>query len=169
MAVIAIIGVMGAIAMATMSRAGSAQNSAALARSLQFAMMNARSNAISDSFMRRFTCTLAVTGSSCLVEKADQFGMVTPTKWSSESHVVASSRARIWTITSSTDTAAKTPAASTGSKVVYFNPDGSVGDTALGSTGATFYVSDPNGSSISNRFKIYVYSNTGMARLVNQW
>src|ERR1700756_1022480 len=46
MAVVAIIGVMGAIAMATMSRSGDAQNSGAYARSLEYAMMNARSSAI---------------------------------------------------------------------------------------------------------------------------
>ena len=80
MAVVAIVGVMGAIAMATMSRAGDAQNSGALARSLQFAMMNARSNTLSDGFQRRLSCNLQSNGVGgfCLVEKACQAGTTLP-------------------------------------------------------------------------------------------
>ena len=61
MAVVAIVGVMGAVAMATLNGASSGQNAAALARSLQFAMMNARSSALSDGAQHRLSCTLAAT------------------------------------------------------------------------------------------------------------
>ncbi|HEX9102734.1 MAG TPA: type II secretion system protein, partial [Polyangia bacterium] len=76
MAVVAIIGVMAALAIATMSRSGDAQNSASLARSLQFAMMSARNATLSDGFMRRLKCTLKTVGGACVVEKAGTAGMI---------------------------------------------------------------------------------------------
>ncbi len=168
MAVVAIVGVMGAIAMATMSGAGNGQNAACLARSLQFAMLTARNAAVSDGFMRRFDCNLQTAGTQCNVDKGSPAGAA-PTTWTTESKIVANSHATIWSVTTSTDIAAQTPAQSSGHKYIYFKTDGSVGDTTTTTSGMTFYVSDQGGTNTANRYKVYVYSATGMPRLVNQW
>jgi prepilin-type N-terminal cleavage/methylation domain-containing protein len=177
MAVVAIVGVMGAIAMATMSYTSSSANAGALARSLQFAMMGARGSSISDGFQRRLNCTLASVGGFCVVEKACQAG-VAPTcaagTWTTEQRVNAGNHATIWNVTLTKDSTANNAGASqvAGSKTIYFKPDGSACDisgTPCNSAGLTVYVSDTKGSSVNDHFKIYVYATTGMARLVNQW
>jgi prepilin-type N-terminal cleavage/methylation domain-containing protein len=167
MAVVAIVGVMGAIAMSTMSNASSSQNAAALARSLQFAMMNARTAALSDGYQHRLNCYPATIKSYCQIEKMCVAGMNPVTTgcasvWTPESKVWASQHASLWSISSTTDTTAQTPAQSTVNKQITFYPDGSA-------TASTLYVSDENGSVKSDHYKVYVYSATGMARLVNQW
>ncbi len=178
MAVVVIVGVMGAIAMATMSYAGSSANAGALARSIQYAMMGARGSTISDGFQRRLNCTLANVGGFCLVEKACQPGMA-PTcaagTWTTEQRINAGNHATIWNVTLTKDSAANNAGASQvvgANKTIYFKPDGSVCDvtgTPCNSSGMTFYVSDQKGTSLNDHFKIYVYATTGMARLVNIW
>jgi prepilin-type N-terminal cleavage/methylation domain-containing protein len=171
MAVITIVGILGAVAMASMSGAGNARDSAALARSIHFAMIGARMSALSDGFARRLRCTLVTTtsGSACVVERATTSGM-SPSTWTAESTLAASSHALIWSVSASTDVSARTPTQSSGAALaVYFRPDGTAGVTAdTTPTGATVYVADSN-TRRPNRYKIYVYSATGMARLVNQW
>ena len=185
MAVIAIIGVMGAIAMATMSRSGDAESSAALARSLQFAMMNARNATLSDSFMRRLKCTMQTQGGSCVVERAGLAGMTVnasdwpPTGGTTESRIDAGNHATLWNITLTNDyNATHAGAQANGVKYMYFKPDGTVCDnyatpsaptTACNSSGFTFYVSDQKGTVTANQYKIYVYPVTGMPRMVNSW
>lgn len=185
MAVVAIVGVMGAIAMATMTRSGDAQNSAALARSLQFAMMTARNATLSDGFMRRLNCSLQTQGGRCIVERAGSAGMqVASTAWppsggAQESRVDAGSHATLWNITLTTDDKSSNPGAqASGTRYVYFKPDGTVCDnyatpsaptTACTSSGFTFYVSDQKGAVTGNQYKIYVYAVTGMPRMVNSW
>ena len=165
MAVVAIVAVMGAIAMATMSGVGNGQNPAALARSLQFAMMSARTAALSDGFQHRLECVPQTVNSYCLVEKAGQAGMGTPTSWTQEARLHAGSHALIWSVTSQTDVGAQTPSQETGThEYVTFYPDGSADPT-----GKTIYVADSAGTNTANHYKVYVYSATGMARLVNQW
>jgi prepilin-type N-terminal cleavage/methylation domain-containing protein len=163
MAVVTIIAVMGYVAMATMSRAGGAQNSAALARTLQFAMAGARTAALSDGFQHRLRCSPQPIGSYCVVEKAAPAGMAAPASWTSESRLTASNHALIWTVTSSTDVAQQSPAQSTATQSITFYPDGSSDPT-----GKTVYVADSSNTT-SNHYKVYVYSATGMARLVSQW
>lgn len=165
MAVVAIVAVMAAVAMATMSGAGNAQNPAALARSLQFAMMSARSAAVSDGYQHRLECVPQPVSSYCLVEKAGQPGMATPTSWIQESSIVAGSHAIIWSVTSQTDILEHTPAQlNGGSQFITFYPDGSADPT-----GKTIYIADSAGDNPANHYKVYVYSATAMARLVNQW
>lgn len=175
MAVVAIVGIMAAIAMATMSRAGSAQNAASLARSLQFAMMSARTATLSDGFMRRLDCTLASTGTLCTVERADVAGM-SPTNWpplggAQESRISAGSRATIWNVSATCDDKASNAGSApvTGARLLYFRPDGTVGNTQSAIAGATFYVSDNAGTPTGNQYKVYVYPVTGMPRLVSNW
>jgi len=185
MAVVAIVGVMGAIAMATMTRSGDAQNSAALARSLQYAMMTARNATLSDGFMRRLDCTLQTQGGRCTVERAGTAGMqVASTAWppnggAQEMRVDAGSHATLWNITLTTDvTTTNAGAQASGTRYIYFKPDGTVCDnyatpsaptTACTSNGFTFYVSDQKGAVAANQYKIYVYAVTGMPRMVNTW
>jgi len=168
MAVIAIVAVMGAIAMATLSGAGNGQNAAGLARSLELVVMGARAAAISDGFVRRVHCSLQTSGSWCSVDKATTAGAA-PTAWTTESTVRANSHATVWAVTASTDVTAQNPAHASGDRYVYVKTDGSVGDATNTTTGATFYVSDSGGTNTANRYKVYVYSATGMPRLVNQW
>lgn len=182
MAVIAIVGVMAAIAMSALGRSGDAQNSASLARSLQFAIMGARNSTLSDNFIRRVNCTLAATNGNCTVDRACQSGSPLPTTctFSQEQKVTANSHATLWSVSSTTDVTANNAGGSqvSGTKTMYLKPDGTVCDnyptvaaptTLCNSNGFTFYVSDVNGSNLANRYKIYVYSYTGMPRMVNQW
>ncbi len=185
MAVVAIVGVMGAIAMATMTRSGDAQNSAALARSLQYAMMSARNATLSDGFMRRLNCTMQTQGGRCIVERAGSAGMtVASTAWppnggAQEARIDAGSHATLWNITLTNDaTTTNAGAQASGTRYVYFKPDGTVCDnyatpssptTACTSSGFTFYVSDQKGTVTGNQYKIYVYPVTGMPRMVNKW
>ena len=185
MAVVAIIGVMGAIAMATMTRSGDAESSAALARSLEYAMMTARNATLSDGFMRRLDCTLQTQGSRCLVERAGTAGVqVASTAWPpsggvEEASINAGSHATLWNVTLTTDvTTTNAGAQASGTKYIYFKPDGTVCDTyatpsspttTCSSNGFTFYVSDQKGAVAGNQYKIYVYAVTGMPRMVNKW
>ncbi|MCU1278876.1 MAG: hypothetical protein JWM53_2422 [bacterium] len=193
MAVVAIVGVMGAIAMATMSRSGDAQNAAALARSLQFAMMNARNATLSDGIQRRLACSLSTAqlAKFCTVDKATTPGppvapapgMVLPNNvtWTSESRINAGNHATLWNVTLTKDETANNAGSSqvTATRSLYFRPDGTVCDTystvaapttsCTSSNGLTFYVADSGGSNKSNQFKIYVYPFTGMPRMVNIW
>jgi prepilin-type N-terminal cleavage/methylation domain-containing protein len=165
MTVVAIVALMGAIAMATMGGVGNGQNPAALARSLQFAMMGARTAALSDGFQHRLECVAQTVNSYCLVEKAGQAGMGAPTSWTQEARINAGSHAIIWNITAQTDVGPQTPTQVTGvSEYVTFYPDGSADPT-----GKTIYVADSAGTNTANHYKVYVYSATAMARLVNQW
>src|SRR2546423_6422731 len=74
MAVVAIVAVMGAVAMSSMSGASNGQQSASLARSLQLAMVGARTAALSTGFQYRLDCHPQTVNSYCLVEKAAQAG-----------------------------------------------------------------------------------------------
>ena len=182
MAVVAIVGVMGAIAMATMSRSGDAQNAAALARSIQYSISSARTAALSDGFQRRLSCTPKSTLAFCTVDRASNAGMLLPTGYTftTESKIMASSHATIWNITLSTDAGANNAGGSQSTTVrtMYIRPDGSVCDTvqtttapttACASNGFSYYVSDRGGTNKENQYKVYVYSMTGMPRMVNTW
>jgi prepilin-type N-terminal cleavage/methylation domain-containing protein len=193
MAVVAIVGVMAAVAMATMSRAGDAQNSASLARSLQFAMMTARNTTLADGTQRRLACSLSTVQLSryCTIDRATNSatnlpapGMILPATltWTTESRLNAGTHATLWNVTLTEDHAQNNAGASqvTGMKYMYFRPDGTVCDTyattaapttACASSGFTFYVTDTNcaGNNSSNDYKIYTYALTGMPRMVNAW
>jgi prepilin-type N-terminal cleavage/methylation domain-containing protein len=181
MAVVAIIGVMGAIAMATLSRSGDAENASAYARSIEFAMMNARSQSISDGFVRRLKCDLVTTRGSCAVEKASVSGTNLtnanwpPTAGTQEQIIWSGSHATLWNVIASLDYSANNAGTqATTTKYLYFRPDATVSDTMPPAAptytkGVTFYVSDVKGTNVGNQYKIYVYGLTGMPRLVNNW
>lgn len=181
MAVVAIIGVMGAIAMATLSRSGDAENAGAYARSIEFAMMNARSQAIADGFVRRLKCNLVTTGGWCAVEKATISGTnLTSANWPAATDkpaqiIWSGSHATLWNVTNTLDSNASNQGTqATTTKYMYFKPDATISDTMppaapTYTTGMTFYVSDVKGTNVSNQYKIYVYGLTGMPRLVNNW
>jgi hypothetical protein len=184
---------MGAIAMATMSRSGDAQNAAAYARSIEFAMMSARNATLSDGIQRRLACSLATAQSAkfCTVDKATvpgppvapAPGMVLPNNviWTSESRINSGNHATLWNVTLTKDetTSNAGGAQVTGMKYIYFRPDGTACDSystltapttaCTTSNGLTFYIADAGGINKSNQFKIYVYPITGMPRMVNLW
>ena len=107
MAVIAIVGVMAAIAMAALGRSGDAENSAALARSLQFAMMSARTATLSDGFQRQLSCSPAsgIVKASCTVSKysAARMAPATGGTWTKEQRIDVSSHAALWSVTKTLD------------------------------------------------------------------
>jgi prepilin-type N-terminal cleavage/methylation domain-containing protein len=184
MAVIAIVGVMAAIAMAALGRSGDAENAAALARSLQTAMMTARSATLSDGIQRRIACTpaTALVKTSCTVSKYSLPGMapLTTGTWIAEQRLDASSHATVWSVTKTLDVTTSNAGGTqaTSFTSLYFRPDGTICDALSSSTtpnpctystGMTFYISDTVGTNTSNQYKIYVYPTTGMPRMVNRW
>jgi prepilin-type N-terminal cleavage/methylation domain-containing protein len=174
--VVAITGVLAAIAMFSLSGSGNDQDAAALARSIQFAMLRARNAALSDGSARQLRCgpsvsssTLTVSFPGCSFWVATNKGAA-PAGWTEESYnVQASSHALIWNITAnSTDSAASagaTPMTSNAS--ITFYPSGTV--TTLGNgtaTGATVFVCD---KTTSHRYKVFAFRGTGLSKLVNTW
>jgi prepilin-type N-terminal cleavage/methylation domain-containing protein len=174
--VVAITGVLAAIAMFSLSGSGNDQNAAALARSIQMAMLRARTEALSDGSARQLRCgpsvssgtmTAAFAGCSFWVGTAKG---ANPAGWIEESYnVQASSHALIWNITANpTDVAASAGTLPmTTNWSITFNPSGTViagGGTTP--TGATVFVCDKTGN---HRYKVYVFKGTGLSKLVNTW
>jgi prepilin-type N-terminal cleavage/methylation domain-containing protein len=133
------------------------QEAAALARSIQFALLQARGEAIADGTQRRLSCT--ATG--CNVQLASAPGMAPPSAWSDGGTVVAAGRAsQVWAVDAQTDLAPAQPAGPlTGTKTVTLFPDGSA-------SAATVFVCD---ASCDKRYKVFLFSATGMPRLSDQW
>lgn len=184
LAVVAIVGVMSAVAMFALGPSGAAQNAAALARSLHVAMMTARSSTLADGIQRQIACTPATTAlkGSCTVSRYSSPGMAPAAggTWIREQRIDASSHATLWNVTKTLDVTTSNAGGTqaTSFTPIYFRPDGTICDALATSTtpnpctyttGMTFYVSDTNGTSTSNQYKIYVYPFTGMPRMVNRW
>ncbi len=133
------------------------QEAAALARGIEFAAMEARGEAVSDGTQRRLSCT--ATGCALLVASAP--GMAAPPAWTSEGTVIAAGRAsQVWAVDGNTDLApTQPPGPLSGARAITFFPDGS-------STAATVFVCD---ASCAKKYKVYVFSATGMSRLSDQW
>ena len=158
MVVIAIIGILGSVAIFSMRGYGDSQNPAATARAIQLAMFRARTAALADGAQRRLTCTT----SGCTYQMATTRGMSTPAAWTdSGNNVDVGNHATIWSISSSTDAAVDGSAGTQMgvSKTIRFFPDGSADPV-------TVYICDLNKQ---HKFKIYVYPGTGLARLVSNW
>lgn len=160
MTVIVIVGVLGAVAMFGMRNYGNQQSTASLARSLQFALLRARSEASGDNTQRRLVCVK----NQCSYQMAASPGMGAQSSWLDAGNLVAAaSRATIWNITPTIDQSANNAGGTqmSATKTITFYPDGSA-------TPATAYVTETGGRN-ANRYKVYVYAATGMARLVNNW
>ena len=158
MAVVAIFGFAASAAAVSMADTGRGQSSASLARGIQYALLEARPSAISDGHQRRLTCT----ASSCTLQIAPSSGMGTVTTWNAAGdRIYVGKRAYVWAIRSSTDVGTTNPGAgpisSTSNVIAY--PDGTA-------SASTVYVCDTNSQA---KYKVYVYSATGMARLVGGW
>lgn len=160
MTVVIIIGVMAAIAMASMSGYGRAANSAGLARGIQYAMARARGDALSDGRQRQLSCTSAGCTYTIATWRGNGACPATPCFTDGDDHILAGSHATLFSVDNTTDWKTSNPGSQmTGTQTITFYPDGSA-------TPATVYVSDRNGG---NQFKVYVYAGTGMARLVSNW
>jgi prepilin-type N-terminal cleavage/methylation domain-containing protein len=175
--VVAITGVLAAVAMVSLSGAGNEQNAAALARSIQFAMLRARNEAFADGSARQLRCGPSVTSatvggtfSGCSFFVATNKGMV-PAGWTEESNnVQASWRVLIWNVaptsTASAASAGALPMSS--NSIITFYPTGGVVTTGASGTsaGATVFVCDKNGQ---HRYKVFAFGATGLSKLVSSW
>lgn len=128
-----------------------------LSRGVLFAMMRGRSDAVADGFQRRLSCTSSV----CTLQVGNTAGMAAPGAWTNAGYqIYGSTQAEVYAIDAATDVGTTSPAGPlAGSKTVTFFPDGSA-------TPATVFLRDARGA---QRFKVFVYSATGMARIVDQW
>jgi Tfp pilus assembly protein FimT len=158
MIVVAIVGVMGAVAVYAFGASTGAQGAASLARNLQFAAQRARTDAVSDNKQRRLSCT----STGCSYQIATTSGMSSGVTFQAAgSEIHSGKHARIWNIASTTDVAAdNSGTAMSTTKTVTFYPDGSA-------TTSTFYVNDTKTG--LTKYKVYVYAGTGMARLGTTW
>ena len=159
MVVVAIVGVMSAVAMFALGNAGNSSHASALARKLQFALARARTDAVSDGRWRRLSCTAA----RCQLQMAPT--AATPdstTVWITLDTIEAGKHAQLWALTSTTDLTTRSPTQMSGTLALDFHPDGSA-------DAGTFYVEDTATNTAGHRYKVYVYQGTGMARLVSDW
>jgi prepilin-type N-terminal cleavage/methylation domain-containing protein len=171
MVVVAMVAVLGTVGVFAMKGYGNAQGSAGFARALQFALMNARSEAIGDNYQRRLNCNnSAGPTTQCKYERASTPGTGAQSTWTDAGNLIDSGvHAQIWNINATldrtTDLHGATQAALTANQLIFY-PDGKA-------TQATVYINDKTSATVAtntgNRYKIYVYSGTGMARLVNNW
>jgi prepilin-type N-terminal cleavage/methylation domain-containing protein len=164
--VVAITGVLGAVAMFSLSGYGNGQDAAGLARSIQFALMRARAEALAENYPHTLSCTVLGTSQSCTLSTAADMGL---SNAPSLDVIQAGTHAYLWNITSSCDQTTNNAGATqmSGNKVITFNSDGTITNpSGTRSGGTTFYVSDKNGA---NKYKVYVFGGTGLARVVNNW
>lgn len=161
MTVVVIVGTLGAVAMFSLSKATSNPSSTALARNIQLSMMRARTEAVGDNMQRRLSCTPTV----CTYQIAQSTGMAAPVAWTNADTIASGTHSTIWNVTTTTDNATNSSGAQmsgTGPTITFF-PDGSA-------SARTVYVADRTpGSAPANRFKVFVYRGTGMARMVSNW
>lgn len=169
MIVVVIVGVMSAAAMFALSGSTHAQNAANLARSIDFAVQRARSEAVSDNKQRAITCDPPSASSPrCTYKIANATGMSTvdftnATQYATDGIISYGKHAKVHNITKSTDyNANKAGSAMSSATTIVFYPDGTADR-------ATFYVADTNASKTGNQYKVYVYPGTALARLVSNW
>jgi Tfp pilus assembly protein FimT len=183
--VVAITGVLAAVAMFSLTGAGEGQDTASLARGLQFMMLRARNEAMSDGSARRLVCSPASTaGLSNSGGCTYQIGNIkgnSPTAWNDDgNNLPVNSHAWIWNITSSAgtyltsyngfgDTAAHAGATQFSSTVnITFFPNGAVstGTSPVNPTGVTVYICD---RVQKHKYKVFAYPGTGLSKLVDTW
>jgi prepilin-type N-terminal cleavage/methylation domain-containing protein len=149
----------GFAALGASAIAGSSRNqeTAGLARAIHMGMLSARSTAVADGFQRRWTCI----STGCFRERAATSGMGAAAAWVNDGENVSAGRqGQVWAVDNATDLTPKSlggPLA--GSASVTFFPDGTA-------SASTVFVNDVNNA---HRYKVYVFSATGMARMVDQW
>jgi Tfp pilus assembly protein FimT len=159
MVVVVIFATTAALAAVQLQGDGHRQRAVNLARSIQFALLEARTGAVSDGYQRRLTCT----ASGCTAQIASTPGTAAPATWNSAGDTIqASATAQVWAITATTDVTTQAPAGPLAATTsITFSPDGSASP-------ATVYVRDKGGPN-TGKYKVYVYSATGMARMVEGW
>jgi type II secretion system protein H len=157
--VVAIIGVLGSMAIFSLSGAVNQNNPAALARALQFTMMRARQEAVADNKQRRLSCL----PTACTYQIATSNGMSNAMTFvAAGDNLTPNNNTLIWNVTPGTDWNVNLAGGVQFSvvKTITFFPDGS-------SSGGTIYLQSKRVN--SGQFKVYAYTGTGLARLVNNW
>lgn len=157
MVVVALIASITGMGVWSLSGSMRTQETAQLARGILFAMMRARTDAVADGFQRRLSCTATV----CTLESATTAGMAVPANWRGAGYFVGGgTQARVWAVDNATDVGATSPAGPlAGTKTITFFPDGTA-------TAGTVFVNDVRAA---QRYKVFVYGATGLARLVDSW
>jgi prepilin-type N-terminal cleavage/methylation domain-containing protein len=178
--VVAIVGVLATVAMVAMSNSSSAQDTASLARSLQFTLLRARNESMSDGNARKIECIPAATDGGCKYYIATSRG-VSPLGWSTVSadDIHPYAKALVWNITytdgtgspSSGDTTAHAGTTqASGTFDIIFYPNGVVSSGASPSvnnpTGATIYVCD---KTQQHKYKLWTWRYTGLTKMVDVW
>jgi prepilin-type N-terminal cleavage/methylation domain-containing protein len=156
--VIAILSGMGAVASFGLGRKGQGQGAANLARGLHFALLEARTSAVSDGVQRRVRCT----ATECFLESATSSGMGVAAAWrDAGDRIRGAGSGRVWSVSVTTDVSGGGSSGGPLSvpKSVIFYPDGSA-------SASTIYVADARAG---NRYRLYVYSATGLSRLAEGW
>jgi prepilin-type N-terminal cleavage/methylation domain-containing protein len=162
MIVVAIIGVMSFAAMFALAPSSNAKNAAALARSIEFVMQRARTDAVNDNRQRRVLCDAGANRKSCSYQIADTPGMGTPAFSGTLDVIQWGRHALVWNINNATDWNVNNSGSQmAGQLSVTFYPNGTA-------TAATVYIAD-TAATKGNLYKIYVYPGTGMARLIDTW
>jgi prepilin-type N-terminal cleavage/methylation domain-containing protein len=146
--------------MGVWSLSGSIRNQqvSEFARSVEFAMIRARSETIADNFQRRMSCT----ATACQLQIASTTGMGAPPQWNNgDWKASGGSQSQVWAIDTNTDIGTTNPGGGplAAAKTVTFFPDGTA-------TPATIFVQDVRGI---QKYKVFVYRATGMARIVDSW
>jgi prepilin-type N-terminal cleavage/methylation domain-containing protein len=162
MIVVAIVGILSGVALFALAPTGNAQDAAALARSLHFAMQRARVDAASDNRQRRLSCN-ATLPQSCVYQMATTVGMSgTVAFQNAGDNIQAGRHAQVYNVTPTTDAGVDNSGARmSGPQTITFYPNGTA-------SAATVYVSDTNATP-SSKYKIFVFAGTGLARLADQW
>jgi prepilin-type N-terminal cleavage/methylation domain-containing protein len=157
LAVVAIAGIAAALGAHGIAGSSRAQSTAALSRSLHFAMLRARAEALGDGTQRRLNCLAG----GCRLEIAGARGMGAQGAWSDGGLAVTTGpSARICSVEPATLLGPSVPSTplGSGSTIVFF-PDGTA-------SAATVFVADRNGG---NPAKVYVFAATGMSRMGTGW
>jgi type II secretion system protein H len=161
MIVVAIVGVMSAVAMFAMGPANNAKQAASLARSLQFAMQRARVDAVSDNKQRRIRWD-PTTPQKCIYQVATTTGMSSTVAFQTAyNDIPIPKAAQVFNITNATDLVDNSGSKITAAAFITFYPNGTASP-------GTFYVSDTNATK-GSKYKNFVYAGTGMARMVDRW
>ena len=158
MVVVALVGVLGSLGIASLSGRRRVEETRSLARNVQYAMLRARGGAVGDGFQRQVSCT----ASTCTLLVATTTGMGPAGGWQKGGSITTGgNEGLVWAIDAATDVHATDPGAGplAGTRTITFYPDGT-------STPATVFVTDLNGVL---KYKVFVYAATGMPRLVDSW
>ena len=158
MIVVALLATVAGMGVWTLSGSIRNQQVSEFARGIEFAMIRARSETIADNFQRRMSCT----ATDCQIQIASTTGMGTPAQWNNgDWKASGGTQSQVWAIDAATDIGTTNPGGGPlgVAKTVTFFPDGTA-------TPATIFVQDVRGI---QKYKVFVYRATGMARIVDAW